>query len=106
MRAPSCDGCLRRGRRKSKRKSHPEAGKLYAVMNKLHAVWAFSTRADSRPFLCTGLQGQLYEEHEKSGPDAIGLARELRIRNTKSSLDTAPVILNLGRYLRWLQAKV
>src|ERR1039458_7073371 len=41
----SCDGYLQRGRRNSKRKSHLEAGKLYAVMNKLHAVWAFSAIA-------------------------------------------------------------
>jgi hypothetical protein len=75
-------------------------------MNKLHAVWAFSAIANSRPFLCAGLQGQLYEEHGKSGPDVIGLARELRVRITKSRLETAPVIFNLDRYLRWLRAKV
>jgi hypothetical protein len=32
-------------------------------MNKLHAASAFRARANSRPFLCAGLQGQLYEEH-------------------------------------------
>jgi hypothetical protein len=43
---------------------------------------------------------------ENPGPDAIGLARELRMRITKSCLKTAPVILNWDRYLRWLRAKV
>jgi hypothetical protein len=43
---------------------------------------------------------------EVSTADAISLARELRMRNAKSRLETAPVILNLERYLRWLQAKV
>jgi hypothetical protein len=44
-------------------------------MNKLHAVWAISARANLRPSLCVGLKGELYEEHGKPGPDAIGLAR-------------------------------
>jgi hypothetical protein len=48
----------------------------------------------------------LYEEVGRIGPKAIGLALELQTMIAKSCLETAAMILNCDRSLRWLRAKV